>query len=62
MEDDPETHGNGELIAIYGARNIYINNKHVIVAIGDGALADAYPHSPPLTHPLGHSPDVYCYE
>jgi len=61
VEGDPEDHGNGELVAVYGAKNIYINNKHVIVAIGDHALADNHPHEPPLTHPLGRSPNVYVY-
>ena len=62
VEDDPETHGHGELIAVYGAKNVYINGKHVICAIGDKAYPDAAMHPGPPTDPLEHSPDVFVYE
>jgi hypothetical protein len=62
VEDDPNTHGNGLLLCTYGPRNVFIEGKHAIVAIGDSATADNFPHFPPDTHPKGFSPNVYVYE
>ena len=61
VENDPETHGHGELVATYGPKNVYINGKHVICAVGDTALADSAAHTSPLTDPLEHSPNVFVY-
>lgn len=61
VEGDPETHGNGDLIAVYGQKNVYIKGKHVICAIGDQADPDAANHPPPPTDPEGHSADVFVY-
>lgn len=62
VEDDPETHGNGELIAVYGSRNVYINNKLVICAVGDRAWPDNANHPVPPTDPAEASSDVFVYE
>lgn len=61
VEDDPETHSAGELVAVYGDLNVYINGKLVIVALGDTALVDGAGHTPSQTKPVEHSPDVFCY-
>jgi len=55
----------GALIAIYGARNVYINNIRVICAVGDEAEPDypgcAFIHPTGITNPLGHSTDTWVY-
>lgn len=61
VENDPETHGHGELIAVYGPKNVYIEGKHVICAIGDTAYPDDALHPLPPTDPREHSPDVFVY-
>lgn len=61
VEDDPETHGNGQLVAVYGKKNVYINRKHVICAIGDEGLPDDAGHPLPSTDPEEHSSDVFVY-
>lgn len=66
VQGDYDTHCNeGELSAVYGALNVFIENKHVICAMGDIAAPDKagcivlHPTGP--TNPKGHSPDVYVY-
>lgn len=61
VENDPETHGNGQLVATYGQKNVYINGKHVICAVGDSAVADNALHVPPDTYPKGHSSNSNVY-
>lgn len=61
VDGDPETHGGGNLIPVYGTKNVYINKKLVICAIGDKAEPDAADHPPPPTDPDGHSSDVFVY-
>ena len=61
VEGDPNTHGLGNLVAFYGAKNIYINGKLVIVAVGDRATADLGGHIPPDTYPNQGSGDVAAY-
>jgi len=69
VEGDIDTHCDpkGPLKAIYGAMNIYIENKKIIV----GENADhfsAIDYQPPLCtvphapKPSGHSPDTFAYE
>lgn len=61
VEGDPESHGAGNLIAVYGAKNVYINGKLVIVAIGDTATSDDEFHPDPPTDPESASGDVFAY-
>lgn len=66
VEGDYDTHCNqGNLIAVYGAKNVYINGKLVICAMGDTATGDKagcfIEHPPGATDPLGHSSDVFVY-
>jgi hypothetical protein len=62
VDGDPCTHGNGDCRAIYGASNVYINNKKVICAVGDTAYsADNNTHDPGPVDPKGHSNDVIIY-
>ena len=62
VDGDPETHGRGNLIAIYGALNVYINNILVTCAVGDKATPDDALHPLPPTDPKGHSDDVFVYD
>lgn len=69
VEGDPDTHCfEGNLKAFYGPRNVFIENKHVICAIGDQASSDKKScnplnkHVPPQTWPRGKSPNVKIYE
>lgn len=62
VEGDPEHHGEGRLIAVYGAKNVYINNKLVICAVGDKAGGDLAGHPAPPTDPSQASGDTYVYE
>jgi hypothetical protein len=61
VEDDPNSHGAGELVAVYGAKNVRINNKLVICAIGDEAKPDNALHPVPPTDPETSSPNVFVY-
>ena len=58
---DPNSHGGGSLISVYGPKNIYIEGKHVIVAPGDRAGPDSALHPLPPTDPSSASPDVIAY-
>ena len=63
VEGDPCTHENGPLKAIYGAKNIHINNKKVICALGDTASgSDNAGHEPGPVDPEGASSDVIVYD
>lgn len=66
VNGDPDTHCHeGELSAIYGPKNVYINGINVICASGDTAAPDhscVEPiHPPGATDPSGHSPNVFVY-
>ena len=67
VEGDPNTHEHGELVCIYSKRNIFIENKRAIVAIGDIAAPDGpdpiFPlHPYPPTDPLEGSDNVIAYD
>lgn len=62
VKNDPEDHGHGELIPVYGWKNVYINNKLVICAIGDKAYPDDAFHPAPPTDPYEHSDNVFVYD
>ena len=61
VEGDPNSHNDGDLRATYGAKNVHINNKKVICALGDSAEGDDEKHTPGATAPLGHSYNVGVY-
>jgi hypothetical protein len=62
VDGDTCTHENGNLKPIYGAKNVYIENKLIICALGDTAhVPDNAGHPPGPTDPLGHSYDVIVY-
>ena len=62
VEGDPNTHGNGQLIATFNT--VKINGKSVIV-VGDQASPDdlCLLLGPPHCNPFATtgSPDVFCY-
>lgn len=59
VENDPEDHGNGQLVSV-SAGTVLINGKKVIV-LTDAALADDAGHPPPLTYPQQASGNVKAY-
>lgn len=67
VDGDKDTHCNmGSLIPITGAKNVYIQGKLVICAVGDTASPDIPGCVPPEhpsgeTDPKGHSSDVFVY-
>lgn len=58
---DENTHGAGNLIPVYGAKNVRINGKLVICAVGDLAAGDNFLHPIPPTDPSGHATNVRVY-
>lgn len=62
VDGDPNTHGGGLLVAKYGKKNIYINKKLIIVAVGDEATPDGRGHRTGTTNPLGRSGNVFAYD
>lgn len=60
VEGDPDDHELGPLEAVYGSKDVYVNNILVICAPGDHAGADTI-HDPPATWPQGKSTDVIVY-
>jgi hypothetical protein len=61
VEGDQNSHGNGQLIAEYGAKNIYVENKLIICAVGDKAEPDDLGHPAPPTDPQTSSSDTIVY-
>lgn len=62
VDQDPCSHGTGPNKPIYGAMNVYIENKLVICAVGDTTYSpDNLFHPPGVNDPLGHSDDVIVY-
>ena len=61
VNNDPEDHGEGRLEAVYGAKNVRINGKLVICAVGDIAGGDLLGHPLPPTDPKQASGDVFVY-
>jgi hypothetical protein len=66
VEGDKDSHCfEGDLQAVYGAKNVYIENKLVICAMGDAAADDhagcEVLHPSGATNPRGHSGDVQVY-
>lgn len=62
VEGDPESHVHGNLKAVYGTLDVKIEDKLVIVAVGDVAGSDEEGHPGPPTDPKGKSGDVKVYE
>ena len=62
VEGDPCSHGGGPLLARYGAKNVRIKGKLVIVAPGDTASApDGLLHAPDADAPASGSPNTTAY-
>lgn len=61
VNGDPNSHGEGRLKAVYGALNVWIEGKRVIVAVGDVAGGDLKGHPLPPTDPQSSSGDVFAY-
>lgn len=60
VEGDPNTHGNGELIAATG-QTVFIGGKKVIVHGPDPAEMDDLSHSGSEDETAGGSDNVFCY-
>lgn len=60
VEGDPNTHGDGQLVAVTGT-TVFIEGKKVIVAVGDTAVPDDAGHSPTLVDPEDSSGNVFAY-
>jgi uncharacterized Zn-binding protein involved in type VI secretion len=61
VNGDPSNHGAGNIICVYGAKNVRIGGILVACAVGDKAGADLAFHPVPPTDPKGHSNDVSVY-
>lgn len=61
VQNDPNSHGEGRLQAVYGSPCVVIEGKLVICAVGDKAGGDRKKHSPGQTDPKGHSLNVVVY-
>jgi hypothetical protein len=61
VEGDKETHGNGDLVSVYGS-TIRIENKLIIVAPGDQSVPDNLGHSAAFPWPEVASTDTFAYE
>lgn len=61
VEGDPNDHGLGNLVQVYGAGNVKINGKKVICAVGDIAVPDLKFHPVPPTDPSTASGDTFVY-
>lgn len=61
VNGDPNTHGSGDLVAIYGPPCVYIEGKLVICAVGDTAKPDELGHTPGEDDPVEASGDVFVY-
>lgn len=62
VEGDQNSHGNGQLIAFYGAKNIFVENKLIICAVGDKATPDDFGHPAPPTDPKSSSTNTFVYD
>ena len=60
VEGDQNSHTGGNLRAVYGDKNVYIEDKLVIVSQGDEALPDSI-HPEPDTWPNSSSGTVSAY-
>jgi hypothetical protein len=61
VEGDMNSHGGGALQSVYGDGSVTIENKKIIVAVGDKAAGDNKKHPAPPTDPKGHSSTVIVY-
>jgi hypothetical protein len=62
VDGDPNSHGGGNLIPVYGSKDVYVEDKLIIVAIGDIAAPDLRFHPTGATNPSQSSQDVFAYE
>lgn len=61
VEGDRSNHIRGDLIAKYGAKNVYIEGKRVIVSVGDEAAPDFAGHPTGPSNPSSSSGNVFAY-
>lgn len=61
VKDDKNSHLEGKLIPITGSLNVYVEDKLVIVAVGDKSEPDSEGHSGDLPDPKEKSSDVFAY-
>jgi hypothetical protein len=62
VDGDPNTHEEGRNKPVYGAKNVYIEGKLIICAVGDSVYgSDLRLHPEGPANPLGHSLDVIVY-
>lgn len=62
VDGDPNTHGEGRNEPVYGAKNVYIEGKLIICAVGDSVYGpDDSLHEKGPANPLGHSLNVIVY-
>jgi hypothetical protein len=62
VDGDPNTHSEGRNKPIYGPKNVYVENKLIICAVGDTTYnMDNLRHPPGPANPKGHSYDVLVY-
>lgn len=61
--DEVVSHGGGApLVAVYGEKNVFIEGKRIIVAVGDQATpTDGFGHPAPDVYPSESSDNVFCY-
>ena len=61
VQGDTCDHADGLLYAVYGAKNIYVENKLIICAPGDKATPDDFGHTSPQVDPSTASSDTIVY-
>lgn len=61
VQGDPNDHGLGNLIQIYGKHNVFVEGKLAICAVGDIADPDLKLHPGPPTDPSTASTDTFIY-
>jgi hypothetical protein len=62
VKGDPNSHVAGNLIPKFGALNVYIEDKLIIVAVGDTAASDLLGHTPGPVDPKTASGTTFSYE
>ena len=61
VQGDEDSHLMGKLVASTGTKNVYIEDKLVIVAVGDIASSDMAGHPTGPSNPKEKSSDVSAY-
>ena len=62
VDGDPNSHEEGRNKPVYGARNVYLEGKLIICAVGDSVYGiDLRLHPEGPANPSGHSYNVIVY-